>query len=157
MAAWLELLAGAKRAFISGKVASAWTTARTKKGSSVSLYPVSRSKRSFSRARQLHTSVTSISTIDQACGAVCRLSTMRSAMIRRAWVSGTNVPGIGCAYVEVRAAPGATGGGAVGAGASGGADAVAGGEATTVREAAKMSSAVTRPFAPLPLMVRMST
>ena len=35
--------------------------------------------------RHFHTLVTSTSTIDQACGAVCLLSTMRSAMMRRAW------------------------------------------------------------------------
>src|SRR5277367_5130229 len=89
---------GVNLAFINGNAEIDSTTARMKKGSSVSLYPVSRSKRSFSRARHFHAVVTSMETIDHACGAVCFDSTMRSAMMRRACVSGIVVPGIGLEY-----------------------------------------------------------
>src|SRR5579859_6832504 len=103
-------------AFISGNAVIDSTTARMKNGRSVSFMPVSRSNLSFSRRRHFHTLVTSIETIDHACGAVCLLSTIRCAMMRRACVSGIVVPGIGSPYVEVP-----DGGGADGANAGGGA------------------------------------
>ena len=98
--------------------------------------------------------------MDHACGAVCLDSTMRSAMMRRAWLSGMTVPGIGCEYVDVP-----EGGGADGACA--GAPVAAKFVPTEIacptaaagpmRAAVSTSSAVTRPFAPLPASARMST
>src|SRR5665213_652582 len=87
---------------MSGNFASDSTTARMKNGSSVNLTPYVFSKASFSRTRHFHTLVTSTSVIVHACGAVCFDSTIRCAMMRRAWVSGIRSPG--CAPAAAAAA-----------------------------------------------------
>ena len=109
-----------------------------KNGSSVSFTPCSRSNASFSAVRHAQRSVTSTSTIVQACGAVCFDSTMRRAISRRAGVSGMSSSGrwrfaaAGERRCAVRRVPARAGGARRGARRA---------------AAATMSAAVTRPFA----------